>query len=171
MRSAAALALFSLGACLFGLRASLLRLRTGCFRIRTPLGFRVGIRTGFRFARRSGSLRFVFRLLLHRHQPRFFRSLGRFLGRRFYRGLVLFLPVDLFRVQQLLTGLRQDRRRIFVGCSDMRDAHRIPRLKQLQRSLAVDAENRVLNVRVGRGVSPARHQFILGVDRPRHRRR
>ncbi len=135
------------------------------FRICAPLGFRVRIRASFGFARRGGSLRFVFRLLLHRHQPRFFRGLGGFLGSSFYRGLVLLLPVNLFRVQQLLPGLRQNRCRILVGRRDVRDAHRIPRLKQLQRSLAVDSENRVLNMRVGRGVGPARHQFVLGVDR------
>jgi len=46
----------------------------------------------------------------------------------------------------------------------MRNAYCVARLKQLQRSLAVDSENRVLNMRVGRGVRAARHQFIPSVD-------
>ena len=89
-----------LGLRLLRVGAGFFRLRTSHFRIRTTLGFRFRIRTSFGFARCCCSLRFVFRLLLHRHQPRFFGSLGGFLRRRFYGRLVLLLPVDLFRVQQ-----------------------------------------------------------------------
>src|SRR5215471_14282668 len=46
----------------------------------------------------------------------------------------------------------------------MRDANGISRFKQLERSLGVDFENRILNVRVGRGVRAACDQLVLGVD-------
>ena len=160
---------FSLG--LFGLGTGLFRLSLSRFRIRATLGFRRCIRARFGFTRRSRGLRFVFRLLFHRHQPRFLCGLGGFLGRGFHRCLVLLLPVDFFRVHQLLPSLRKNRRRVFIRCRNMRDAHRVPRLKQFQRSLAVDPENRILNVRVGRRIRAPRHQFILRVDELRRRRR
>ncbi len=46
----------------------------------------------------------------------------------------------------------------------MRDADGVARFEQFQRSLAVDAEDGVLNVRVGRGVGAASDEFVLGFD-------
>src|SRR5580658_6929551 len=85
----------------------LFRLSLRRFRIRATFSFSVRIRAGFRFARRSGGLGLVFGLLFHRHQPRFFRRLGGFLGCGFHRRFVLFLPINFFRVHQLLPRLRQ----------------------------------------------------------------
>ena len=67
-------------------------------------------------------------------------------------------------MQQLLPSLRKDRCRILVGCRNVRNPHRIPRFEQLQRSLRVNPENRILDVRIRRRIRSARHQFILGVD-------
>ncbi len=158
------LSLLRLGASLFRLSPSLFSLGARCFCIYTPFGFGFRICAGFGFTRRGGRLRFIFRLLLHCHEPRFFRGLGGFLGRGSNCCLVLLLPVEFFRMHQLLVGLRQNGTRVLVPCRDMRDAHRVARLKQLQRSLGIDSEDRVLNVRVRRGVRAARYQFVLGVD-------
>ena len=93
---------------LFGLSTSLLpALRAGRLRIRTPLGFGFGIGPRFRFARRRGGLRFIFRssasppscALLPRSRWLPWRPLQ-------WIRFVLLLPVNFFRVQQLLVGLR-----------------------------------------------------------------
>src|ERR1019366_5000401 len=117
------LSLLRLGASLFRLSPSLFSLGARCFCIYTPFGFGFRICAGFGFTRRGGGLRF------------FFRGLGGFLGRGSNCCLVLLLPVEFFRMHQLLVGLRQNGTRVLVACRDMRDAHRVARLKQLQRSL------------------------------------
>ena len=88
--------------------------------------------------------------MLYSHQTRFFRSFGCFLGGGFDCFLLLLLPVEFFRMEQLLVSLRQNRARVFVTGCDMRDANRIARFEQFQRSLWIDSENRILNVRVRR---------------------
>ena len=151
--------LFGGGAGLLGLPA---RLRS--FGIGAALGFGIGVGAGFGFAGCSGGLGFVLGLLFDSHQAGFFGGFGGFLGGGFDRGLVLLLAVDFLGVQQLLSGFRHDRRRVLVGGRDVRDAYGIARFEQFQRSLAVDSENCVLNVGVGRRICTAGYQFVSGVD-------
>src|SRR5205823_7665752 len=93
------LSLLRFGASLLRLLTSRFGLRSSLFGIRAASGFSVRIRARFRFTSRSGGLGFVFRLLLHGHQPRFFRSLGGFLGGGRDRRFILLLAIDLFRMQ------------------------------------------------------------------------
>ena len=111
MRSASAWACCGCGAGLFGLHASLLGLSAGGFGIGAALGFGGGIGAGLGFAGSGGGLGFIFGLLLHGHQARFFGGLGGFFGGGFDCCLVLFLAVELFGVHQLLPGLGKNRRR------------------------------------------------------------
>ena len=46
----------------------------------------------------------------------------------------------------------------------MRDAHGIARLEEFERGLAVDAEDGVLNLSVGRRIGSAAHQLVIGAD-------
>ena len=50
--------------------------------------------------------------------------------------------------------------RILVGRGVSRDANRVPRLKEFDRSFPVDAENSVFYFGVGRGIDAAREKFV-----------
>src|SRR5439155_1523196 len=53
---------------------------------------------------------------------------------------------------------------ISIGERDMRDADRVARFKELERSLAVDAKDGVFDLGVGGGVDAAAKKFVAGVD-------
>jgi hypothetical protein len=46
----------------------------------------------------------------------------------------------------------------------VRNANCVARFEEFERSLGVDAEDRVLNVRVGRGIGAARNEFVARVN-------
>ena len=65
---------------------------------------------------------------------------------------------------QLLAGLGDDRGRVLLARRVVGNAQGVARFEQLERSLAVHAEDRVLNMRVGGGVGASRDELELGVD-------
>ena len=170
MRSASALACSAAArAC----SAWLARLGPGHdgFGVGTALGFGCGIGAGLGFAGSGGGLGFVLRFLFHGHQAGFFGGFGGFFGGGFDGGLVLFLAINFFGVQELLAGFGKNRGGVFVGGGDVRDADRVARFEEFERSLAVDAENCVLNVGVRGGIGAAGYEFVFGVDDFLRRRR
>jgi hypothetical protein len=74
------------------------------------------------------------------------------------------LAVDAFRIHELLTGFGNDEGGVFVSGSDAGDTNGVAGFEKLKRSFAVDAEDGVLNMCVGGGISAAAYEIIFGFD-------
>src|SRR5262249_21163624 len=134
-----------IGFSLLGRQSRLFRILTApclCFCIRASLRLTIQRRS---LLRRHRRLCIVLGFLLDGHYARLFRRFHRFTRRRFDSLLIALRAVRSFGGPELLLGLRHHRWRILVRQRDVGDSHRVARLKELQRRLAVDPENRVLN--------------------------
>src|SRR5205823_8041184 len=148
---------FGLLASLFGFQATL--------RFSGGIGARFGFALlGCPFVRSNLCLRIFLSLLLHGHHAGFFGGLNNFAGGCLDSLLVALAAINLFGRAELLLGFGQRGSGIFIGKSNVRDAHGIARLEEFERGLAVDAEDGVLNLGVGRRIGSAAHQLVIGAD-------
>src|SRR5579864_2998164 len=164
---------FRVGFRLLGGGASSFGIRAGPFGFGAAFRFCIRVSASFSFAGSRGGLRFLFSFLLNRHHAGFFRGLRSFLCGDFHRNFVLLLAVHFFRVPQLSVRLAQNRDRVLVSGGYVCNTQCVARLEKFQWSLAVDAEDGVLNMGVGGGIRSPRDQFVLGIDvcpGSRHRR-
>ena len=148
----------------FGLLASL-------FGFQAPLRFGDGIGARFGFAifrcflfGSNSSLSIFLGLLLHSHHAGFFGGLNNFAGGCLDSLLVALAAINLFRRAELLLGFGQRGSGIFIGKSNVGDAHGIACFEKFQRRLAVNAEDGVFNLGVGGGISAAGNKFVAGID-------
>ena len=131
--------------------------------------FRIGARFrgalfGCSLVRIGLSLSIFFGFLLHRNYAGLLRGLHR-VARHGDHGLgVALLPVGILCRLQLLIGFRDRGGGVFSGIRIVGDAHRIARLEEFDRRLAVDPENHVLNLCVRGRVHAAREQLVRGAD-------
>ncbi len=157
MRSASALACFSLRTGLFGFLAPICLLfrigarfrgaLLGCF----PVGFGL-------------SLRFFLGLLLHGNHASLFRGLHGVTGHGDHGLFIALATVGALRLLQLLIGFRDRGGRVLSGIGVLGDADRIARLEEFNRRLPIDPEDHVLNLCVRGRVHAMRHQLVRGAD-------
>src|SRR5216683_1778655 len=148
----------------FGLLASLIG-----FLAAPAFGFGVG--TGSDGALLSSSLfggdsrlGVVFGLLFYGHDASFLGCSNDFASGGFHGFPVAALRVSFFQGSELLFGLGDHGRGVFVGKSDVRDAHGVARFKNFKWRLAVDAKDGVLDFGVGGRIDAAAEKLVAGVD-------
>src|SRR5262249_42906037 len=148
----------------FGLLASL-------FGFEAALRFGGSISASPRFAlfrsslvRSNFCLGVFFRLLLYGHDAGFFCCLDDFARGSFNEFAVALARVHLLCVCELLLGLCERGTSVLVGERNVRDAHGVARFKKLERRFAVDSEDSVFDLRVGRGINSASQQLVTCCD-------
>ena len=102
--------------------------------------------------------------MFHRHDAGFFGGLHGFARGRFDRLTVALARVNVFRVSELLLCFGERSGGVFVGERDMRNAQGVARFKKFERCFAVDAEDGVLDFRVGRGINAPAQKLVACVD-------
>ena len=112
------------------------RLLASLFSFKAALRFGGGIGARFRFAffrsffvRGNLGLRVFLGLLLHSHDARFFGGDHNFTSGGFNGFFIALAGIGFFRGAELLFGLCDGGSGVFIGQSDVRDAHRVARFE------------------------------------------